>query len=171
MSRIKIQMPPAFSFRCEIPVRITDLNYGGHAGNDTILSLVHEARMQFLSSLGYTEMNIEGVGTIMADAAIEFRSELFYPERILVSVQAAGFSKVGFDLYYQVERQSAADSQQPAADSQQQAAGSRRPTANIQQPAGRPQLVALVKTGMICYDYARKKIVSLPGGAREKLGA
>ena len=164
-------MPQAFSFRCEIPVRITDLNYGGHAGNDTILSLVHEARMQFLSSLGYTEMNIEGVGMIMADAAIEFRSELFYPERILVSVQAAGFSKIGFDLYYQVERQPAADSQQPAADSQQSAVDSQQSAADSQQPAGRPQLVALVKTGMICYDYDRKKIVSLPGGAREKLGA
>ena len=164
MNRVKLDLPPEFRFSTRIKIRITDLNYGGHAGNDTILSLVHEARMQFLSSLGYTEMNIEGVGMIMADAAIEFRSELFYPERILVSVQAAGFSKIGFDLYYQVERQSAADSQQSAVDSQQSAADS-------QQPAGRPQLVALVKTGMICYDYNRKKIVSLPGVAREKLGA
>jgi acyl-CoA thioesterase FadM len=43
MARIKIELPQSFSFTCRIPVRITDINYGGHAGNDTVLSIIHEA--------------------------------------------------------------------------------------------------------------------------------
>ena len=70
MARIKIDLPQNFSFRTEIPVRITDINYGGHAGNDTILSLIHEARMQFLANSGYSELNFEGTSLIMADVGI-----------------------------------------------------------------------------------------------------
>jgi len=36
MARIKILLPEHFSFSCSIPIRITDLNYGNHVGNDTV---------------------------------------------------------------------------------------------------------------------------------------
>ena len=143
MSRVKLELPGDFSFQCMIPVRITDLNYGGHAGNDTILSLIHEARMQFLQHLGYTEMDMEGKGMIMADAALEFKSELFYPETIRVSVTAGDCSRIGFSLYYKLER-----------------------TASV---AERPLLIAVARTAMICYDYDRKRIVSLSMKAKVKL--
>ena len=53
MARIKIEFPEKFAYSTNIPVRITDINYGGHVGNDAILSLIHEARMQFLENHGY----------------------------------------------------------------------------------------------------------------------
>ncbi|MBN8687813.1 MAG: acyl-CoA thioesterase [Chitinophagales bacterium] len=141
MGRIKIQVPEQFSFSCELPVRITDINYGGHAGNDTILTLIHEARMQYLAALGYTEMNMAGAGLIMADAGIEFKKELFYGEKLIAWVTAGSFSKIGFSLYYKLEK------------------------VNKDSRA----IVALVKTGMICYDYALKKIVPIPGEALLKM--
>jgi acyl-CoA thioester hydrolase len=145
MARIKIALPDSFSFSTAIPVRITDLNYGGHVGNDAILSLVHEARMRFLKQYGYTELNAGGVGLIMADAAIEFRNELFYGDTVIISLACAEFSKVSFDIYYKLEK-----------------------TVDPLQVEKRV-LVATVKTGMVCYDYANKKIAALPGEARTKL--
>ena len=68
MARIKLELPETFSFRTEITVRITDLNYGGHLGNADTLVLIHEARVRFLKSYGYSEIDIEGYGTIMTDA-------------------------------------------------------------------------------------------------------
>ncbi len=141
MARIKIDLSEKFHFSCEIPVRITDINYGGHVGNDALLSIVHEARMQFFRSLSYTEMNFGGAGMIMADVAIEFKSELFYGDIIIVSVTAGDVSKVSFDLIYKMERQ----------------------ISDIR------KTVALAKTGMICYDYEKKKIVAIPEEARQKL--
>ena len=91
MARIKIDLPENFSFTTSIPVRITDLNYGGHVGNDTMLSLIHEARMQFLKQLGYTELEFAGVGLIMADVGIEFKNELFYGDVVMVSVACYRF--------------------------------------------------------------------------------
>ncbi|MBC7874358.1 MAG: thioesterase family protein [Ferruginibacter sp.] len=141
MARIKIDLPGNFNFTCQVPVRITDINYGGHVGNDTLLSLLHEARMQFLSSLGYTEMNFGGTGMIMADVAIEFRSELFYGDIVLAAVTPGEISKIGFDLFYKLEKET----------------------------AGTKKIVAAAKTGMICYDYEKKKIVSIPAEAKIKL--
>ena len=144
MARIKIDLPEIFPFSVSIPVRITDINYGGHVGNDAILSLIHEARMQFLKQFGYSELEFAGVGLIMADAGIEFKNELFYEDTFIASVACAGFSKVSFDIYYKLE-------------TLRQAQGDK----NI--------LVAIAKTGMVCFDYKRKKIVPIPGKAVMKL--
>src|ERR1700759_2330934 len=98
MPRTRLVLPEHFSFTTDVPVRITDLNYGGHVGNDSVLSLIHEIRVQFLQSHGFTELNLNGVGLIMADVTIEFRSELFYGDILRASVAPAEFSRVGFDL-------------------------------------------------------------------------
>jgi acyl-CoA thioester hydrolase len=145
MARIKIDLPDNFSFITSIPVRISDVNYGGHVGNDAILSLIHEARMQYLKHFGYSELELEGVGLIMADAAIEFRNELFYGDTIVVSVACAEFSKVSFDIYYKLEK-------------------------NADQTQNEKRtVVAVAKTGMVCYDYSTKRIASIPGEARKNL--
>src|SRR5215203_6969871 len=98
MARIKLVLPGHFSFTTSIPVRITDLNYGGHVGNDTVLSLLHEARMQFLKEFGYTEMEFEGTSLIMSDVGVEFKAELFYGDVVTALVTAANFSRVSFDV-------------------------------------------------------------------------
>jgi acyl-CoA thioesterase FadM len=133
MSRIKIELPPYVAYTTEIPIRITDINYGSHVGNDTILSLVHEIRMQWLSHLGYeSELAIDGIGLIMVDAGIEFKSELFYGNPVIATLIIGDVSKVGFDLYYKLENKKD------------------------------HSLVAVVKTGLICFDYTKRKIASIP---------
>lgn len=61
MSSLKSQLPSQFSFHCDIALRITDLNYGGHVGNDRIMALLQEARVQFLAQKGYSELELEGI--------------------------------------------------------------------------------------------------------------
>lgn len=102
MSRIKINLPDQFDFSVELFVRITDINYGGHVGNDKILTLIHEARMHYLQHFGYTELNVEGVALIMGDAAIEFKKELFYNDKLVIFIKAHDFTRSGFDIYYKL---------------------------------------------------------------------
>ena len=104
MARIKIDLPETFSFSTSLAVRITDLNYGAHVGNDTVLSFIHEARVHYLQSLGYGELNLEGVGLIMADAALVFKNEIYYGDELLISIRGVEFSRVGFDLIYKIEK-------------------------------------------------------------------
>ena len=48
MARTKIDAPESFSNTISLALRISDINYGGNVGNDSILSLLHEARIQYL---------------------------------------------------------------------------------------------------------------------------
>lgn len=143
MPRIKLELPEQFSFHTTIPIRITDINYGGHAGNDSMLSIIHEARMRFLQQQDYDEKNFAGVGLIMNDVTIEFKKELFYGDVVEIAVTATGFERVSFDIFYKLD--------------------------TIRN--GKSITVAVARTGMVCFNYTTKKITSVPEEARRKLAA
>ena len=134
MARIKIDIPEKKIGTFMIPVRIADINYGNHVGNDAFVSMIHEARMQWLKQYDYTELKIEGIGLIMSDLAIEFKSESFYGDVVEVKLGAGEISRVGFELYYRLF--------------------AKRNEENI--------LLANAKTGMVCYDYDAKKVAAIP---------
>ncbi len=101
MARIKLDLPDSFIFETSMKIRISDINYGGHLGNDSVLSLMHEARYRFFNALGYKdELSIEGVGTIQADVAITYRGEAFHGDEILVQIAIADISKKSFEVLY-----------------------------------------------------------------------
>ena len=133
--RIKLDLPTQFlQGTYQIPVRISDINYGNHTGNDSIVSIIHEARMQWLKQYNYSELNIDGVGLIMADLSIEFSNESFYGDVIIVELAVDEISKVSFDLYYLL-------------------------TVNRDQNS---IIIAKAKTGLVCYNYELKKITAIP---------
>jgi acyl-CoA thioester hydrolase len=134
MARIKIDIPEKTIGTFIIPIRIADINYGNHVGNDAFVSIIHEARMQWLKQYHYTELQVEGIGLIMSDLALEFKSESFYGDVVEVRLGAADITRVGFDLYYQLFV--------------------KRNNETI--------LLANAKTGMVCYDYYAKKVAPVP---------
>lgn len=102
MTRVKIDLPDRVVFTCDIPVRITDVNYGGHVGNDSLLSYLHEARVQFLRHFGFSEQNAGGKGIIMADAILVYKSEIFYGETLSIDVGLTDVQRHGLDVTYKV---------------------------------------------------------------------
>lgn len=100
MGKIKLELPEKFDFHTEIPVRITDLNYGGHLGNDAVLTLIHEARVRFLKSHEYSEMDVCGAGLIQADAVIIYKQEAYYGTMIDFSVTVSDFTNAACDFFY-----------------------------------------------------------------------
>ncbi|MBE7169725.1 MAG: acyl-CoA thioesterase [Williamsia sp.] len=133
--------PSSFLFTTQIPIRITDLNYGGHVGNDRVLSLIHEARVQYLEKLELSELQFGGTGLILKQVSIDFTKELFYGNQLQVSVKAGEFTSVAFALFYKLELLK--DENWVTA--------------------------ALAKTTMVCYDYEKKKLSQLTEEIKEKL--
>jgi acyl-CoA thioester hydrolase len=105
MSRVHLTMPERYAFSTKIPVRIYDVNYGNHLGNDAIVSIMQEARLQFLKSLDCSEMNLFGVSLIQADTVVVYKSEGFYGDVLTIQVQPTDFTRAGFDLYYLITNQ------------------------------------------------------------------
>jgi acyl-CoA thioester hydrolase len=138
VARLQLEIPAHLPFETVIPIRITDLNYGGHLGNDALLSLMHEARMQFLASHGFTELDAGGASFIMGDCAIVYKAEGFYGHRLRVQMGAGDYSRVGFDLYYRFLIE------------------------------GENKELAVAKTGIVMYNYEAKKVVQVPEILRNK---
>ncbi len=132
MARIKVNLPEKYIYKTEISVRITDLNYGGHLGNDSVLSIVHEARMRFLKSLGYTELDIEGKGILMTDALINFIRESFHGDVLLIEINVDNIDTKGCDIFYKISNTETG------------------------------KMVAAVKTGIVFFDYEKKKLSDTP---------
>ncbi|MCC9166420.1 acyl-CoA thioesterase [Pontibacter harenae] len=138
MPRIKVDIPEYTAFVCHVPVRITDLNYGAHLGNDALLSILHEARVQLLQNYGYSEMNLGGASLIMADVAIEYKGESFYGDTLTINMAFTDLSKYGFDITYHVLNQKGGE-------------------------------VARAKTGMLCFNYKERKLMSLPAEVKDRI--
>lgn len=134
-------MPSAYRFSCTIPVRIGDVNYGKHVGNDAIVSILHESRMQFLASIGCTELDAFGTGMIMSDLAVLYKGEAFYGDQLTVEVTADELSSAGFDLFYRISTER----------------------------DGKKIILAEAKTGMICFNYEQRKVARLPEALKQQL--
>ena len=132
MPRIKIELPSKFIFSTEIPLRISDINYGGHLGNDAVLSIFQEARIRFLNQFGYSEISIEGSSIIMVDAAVQYKSQGFYGDVLIVELTVEDIQRIGCDFIYRA----------------------------CNKKSGKE--VARCKTGITFFDYKSSKLVSVP---------
>ena len=142
MARVRVTVPDHLPFETLLKVRITDLNYSGHLGNDKVLSLMHEARAEYLRSLDLEELNLDGTGTIgiiMTDVVINFKAEGFFGDEIIAEVGAGDFEGSFFDFFYRFTN---------------------RKTGKV---------MVLAKTNSASFDYSQKKVVAIPNSALKKL--
>ena len=114
-------------------VRIGDINYGGHLGNDKSLLLFQDARIRFLESLGFSERHIgDRAGIIMSEAHVYFRKEVFLHDELYADVAISDVSTSSFELSYSIKR------------------------------IGDAVEVLQGSTKLIAFDYEKKKVTRLP---------
>lgn len=132
MQRIKIELLEIFLFATEMPVRVYDVNFAGHLSNDSILSMIHEARILFLKNWGYSEVDTEGAGIIMFDAAIQYKSQGYHADVLVFEVTVNNFIKTGCDFIFKITNKSTGKE------------------------------IARAKTGIAFFDYKINKLVPVP---------
>jgi acyl-CoA thioesterase FadM len=138
MPRTAIDLPDAFAFATSLPVRITDMNYGRHVGNDTMLAYLQEARVRFLASLGFTELDVGGCGIIMTDAALVYKSQVRYGQTLRIEVAVTDPAAISCDIVYRVtDADSGAD-------------------------------VCDARTGIAFFDYERNRVTRMPAEFRDR---
>lgn len=137
MPRVVLKPLETYPFRIDLPVRITDINYGGHLGNDRMLSLIHEARFAFLVSHGFSEMDCGGVSLTMTDVVINYLGQAFAGDVLRFEVSCGEPFRCGFRFYYRVTRPK---------DS---------------------KVIAMAETGMACLDYEKGTLLNLPDSVKK----
>lgn len=102
MGRVEIELPETFNYSIELPILISHINRGDHLGNESLIALLNEARVQFMAARGVNEYREKGYLFVNADLAVIYQSEGKYGERLKVEVCAGGFHRCGCDIIYKV---------------------------------------------------------------------
>jgi acyl-CoA thioester hydrolase len=140
MPRIKVAVPEQFLFSMERTVGISDVNYAKHLDSVSMVTILHEARLQFLASLGFTESNVYGLGLVVTDLAVDYRSESFANDCLIIDVGVSKFNRYGFDIGIQVTN-SALES-----------------------------VVCNAKIGVVFFDFDKHEITQVPAAFKTMMG-
>jgi acyl-CoA thioesterase FadM len=122
---------------------MSEINAGNHLGNNTLISLISDARTLFLCHLG---MPPEDVGnsrnaTLITDLATLYKAPAYFNDQLLIEVGVMDLNRYGGDFIYRVTRQRDAC------------------------------VIALAKNGFVFFDFVASKVVEIPTDFRERFSA
>lgn len=139
MPRIKLEEQPEYEFHYEVTLQVRDINYGGHLGNDALIGLLHEARLDLLRQLDCTEMVLghDQTGIILGDLVVNYRAEGFMFDRLSLDSHLGEIGRNSFRIFHRITRNET--------------------------------LIALAETGIVTFNYRERKIVPVPGDFIQRL--
>lgn len=139
MARVEIKLPDEFTFSMDMEVRVADVNMGGHLGNERLLAMLNEVQLKFLKSKGFHDLAFQGCPFINVDAALVYKSEAYHEDVVTFEVAAQDFHKYGCDIVFRATNRKSG------------------------------HIVAIAKSGMLVFDYQKKKPMEIPDEVRVKL--
>ncbi|MEC5159226.1 MULTISPECIES: thioesterase family protein [unclassified Janthinobacterium] len=139
MARLQLEFPEdQYCYSSQLTVRVTDINGANHLGNDSMISMISEARARFLFELGVRETEIDGTGIIVTDLATTYKAEAHARDQLLFEVGVMDFNKYGGDITFRVSR-----------------------------PRDQA-LIAMAKSGFVFFNYKTSQVVPMPDEFRAK---
>lgn len=133
MARLTLQFPEdQYCYSTQLTVRVTDINAANHLGNDSMISMISEARARFLYEFGIRETDEHGTGIIVTDLATTYRAEAHARDQLLFEVGVMDFNRYGGDITFRITR--------PADGT----------------------LVAMAKSGFVFFDYRQSRVAPMP---------
>jgi len=133
MARLQLDFPAdQFCYDSHLTVRVTDINSANHLANDSMISMISEARARFLHDFGVGEIQGEGVGIIVTDLATTYRNEAHARDQLRFEVGVMDFNRYGGDIIFRITR----------------------PRDGA--------LIAMAKSGFVFFNYVSKQVVPMP---------
>ncbi|MES2262895.1 MAG: thioesterase family protein [Pseudomonadota bacterium] len=133
MARLKLEFPvDQYYFSTQLTVRVTDINGANHLGNDSMISMISEARARFLFDFGVPETGRDGNGIIVTDLATTYKAEAHARDQLLFEVGVMDFNKYGGDITFRITR-----------------------------PRDQA-LIAMAKSGFVFFNYKSSQVVPMP---------
>lgn len=89
-------------YETDYKVIVSDINYGGHMGNERALIIFQQTRMEWLNSISYDEANIEGKGLIQLESHVYYLKEVFLGETLLCRIVNVQPERITFNIEYEI---------------------------------------------------------------------
>jgi len=140
MPRTKLTEQPVYESCYPITLQPRDINYVGHLGVDSLVSIVGTARAYIFKSVGLSEINLGdgSTGIIMMDLVVNLKAEGFMFDNLEVYTHIGELTKNGFRFFHKVTRGNS--------------------------------FIALAEMGFLTFDYAARKVTTIPESCIHALG-
>jgi acyl-CoA thioesterase FadM len=140
MPRVKLEEQTTYEFTFQVTLHPRDINYGGHLGNDSLVTLVGSARAEMFHSMGLSEGDLgDGkTGIIMIDLVMNYRAEAFVFEKLDISTHVGEMLSSGFRIFHRITRDD--------------------------------RLIALAEAGVMTFDYTTHRVAHVPQAFIEAVG-
>jgi acyl-CoA thioesterase FadM len=137
--RIQLAAKPQYAFSYRTTLKVRDINYGGHLGNDSVAGLLHEARLDLLRRVGASELDLgDGkAGMILSDLAIQFVAEGYLFDSIVIETEVDEIKRCSLRLCHRIRRGE--------------------------------DVIVLAEVGVVGFAYASRSIAALPKSFVESL--
>ncbi|MBC8332768.1 MAG: thioesterase family protein [Anaerolineae bacterium] len=132
MPRVKLSEQPQYEFCHPMTVRATDINYGAHLANEAVLEFAHEARAQFFAVLGFKATDTNQHHLGMIIGDV------------IVNYKAEAFLHDRLEIDCQIDELK------------------KKSFRFLQRIRRGDQIIALIETGMVSFDYQTRSIAPLP---------
>lgn len=141
MARIRIDLPDTFLYQRDFRIPAEYINSADHMGAEYMLTIAVETKAEFIKSLGYaSNMEVEGLGLIMADSGVVYFAESDLDDLLRIDVGLMNIGDKSAEFIYQVT--------------------------NVTKAC----VAARVKCGILFFDYEAKKPESIPANFLAKIG-
>jgi len=134
MPRVTLNEQSRYEFQYETTIKTTELNYANHLGNDALVGMLQDARVQLFKTLGFRELDLgDGkTGIIIGDLVVNFKSEGFLFDNIKIECHIDEISTKSFRIFYRIRK------------------------------VPENNLIALAETGLVAFDYTQRQVSELP---------
>ncbi len=132
MPRVKLAEQDIYEFTFTVTLHPRDINYGGHLGNDSLVTLIGSARAQMFHSMGFSEGDLGDGKTsiIMADLVVNYRAEAFVFDKLRIDTHIGEMRSGAFRIFHRVTKNGA--------------------------------IIALAEGGVVAFDYTIHRIGHVP---------
>ncbi len=137
MAKISIPVPDAFNFSTEVTVLIQHINRADHLANEHLVALLNEARSRYYHELAKKHEHMDFREFINADLAVIYKSEAHYGDNLKIELATDDFNRYGCDFVFRITQSNSG------------------------------QLVAIAKTAMLRFDYAKNRLKPVADNFRD----
>jgi acyl-CoA thioesterase FadM len=133
----KLLVQKSYDYEYATTIKVRDINYGGHLGNDALVGLLHEARIALLNQHKMSEMDVGNGnhGIIMTELIVNYKKEGSLNDRITILSNVGDLQQYTFRIFHKVMREK--------------------------------DMLALAETEFATYNYSDKKVVQVPESIKQ----
>lgn len=140
MGRIALSFPDqVFCYSTELTVRGTDINAAFHLANDRLVAMLSEARFRYWMDAGLIDPDTSKGSLIVTDLVTVYCAEARPWDRLRFEMGLVDQNRYGGDIAFRVHR----------------------PSDGV--------LIALAKTGFVCFDYQTGTVIPMPSEVADAL--